>query len=100
MIVSAPIVAYWINSFVKILAQRPRPPMELQIAVHPHSFSYVSRHSFVTFVFFTLVIYYLNKYCTNKYLKIAGENLCSELAFALGKDKSEIKQMIVDRITV
>ena len=72
MIVSAPFVAYSINSLVKILAQRPRPPMELQIAVHPHSFSYVSRHSFVTFVFFTLVIYYLNKYCTNKYLKIAG----------------------------
>lgn len=36
----------------------------------------------------------------DKYLKIAGENLCSELAFALGKDKSEIKQMIADRITV
>ena len=36
----------------------------------------------------------------DKYLKIAGENLCSELAFALGKDKAEIKQMIADRITV
>ena len=36
----------------------------------------------------------------DKYFKIAGENLCSELAFALGKEKSEIKQMIADRITV
>ncbi len=72
IIISAPVVAYYINSFVKICLHRPRPPMELQIAVHSHSFSYVSRHSFVTFVFFAIVIYYLNKYCTNKYLKFAG----------------------------
>ena len=36
----------------------------------------------------------------DKYLKIAGDNLCNELAFALGKEKDEVKRMIADRITV
>lgn len=39
---SAPLVAYILNSIIKIVVQRPRPPFELQIAVHPSSFSFVS----------------------------------------------------------
>lgn len=34
----------------------------------------------------------------DKYFKIAEENLLSELAFVLGKEKSEVKTMITDRI--
>lgn len=35
-----------------------------------------------------------------KYIKIAEENLVSELAFALGKEKAEVKEMVLNSITM
>ena len=67
-----PLIAYMSKFILKPIFQRPRPPMDLQIAVHPHSFSYVSTHSLLTFTVWGLVIYFLCKYCENKYLKYAG----------------------------
>lgn len=69
---SIPLVAYIANSIIKLIIQRPRPPYELQIAVHPSSFSFVSNHTFITCSLWGLVIYYLIKYCTNKYIKYIG----------------------------
>lgn len=72
LFVSAPFVSYFFNCLVKHLIQRPRPPFELQILEHKTSFSYPSNHAFVTCFFWGLIIFYLNKYCQNKVLKICG----------------------------
>ena len=69
---SSPLIAYIMNSVLKIIVQRPRPPIDLQIAVHPDSFSFVSNHTFITCSLWGLVIYYLIKYCSNKFLKYTG----------------------------
>lgn len=69
---SAPLNAYILNSVIKNIVQRPRPPIELQIAVQPHSFySYVSNHTFITASLWGLIIFYIIKYCQNNILKYA-----------------------------
>ena len=69
---TSPLIAYILNSIIKVVVQRPRPPFELQIAVHPESFSYVSNHTFISCSLWGLVIFYLIKYCSNKYIKYSG----------------------------
>ena len=70
-ICSIPLVTFLLNCIVKTIMQRPRPPFELQLSIHPHSFSYVSSHSLVTIALYGMVIYYFSKYCKNKILKYA-----------------------------
>ena len=72
---SAPLVAYIFNHIFKMIIQRPRPPLELQIAVQPGNYSFVSSHTFITCSLWGLVIYYLNRYCQNKILKYSGITL-------------------------
>ena len=68
---SVPLVTFLLNCILKSLIHRSRPPMEYQItSIHPDSFSYVSSHSLVTICLWGMVIFYLNKYCTNRVLKI------------------------------
>ena len=70
-ICSIPLVTFLLNCIIKPIIQRPRPPFELQLSIHPHSFSYVSSHSLVTMALYGMVIYYFSKYCKNKILKYA-----------------------------
>ena len=65
----SPIVAYMLNTVIKIIVQRPRPPFDLHLVYHPHSFSFISRHTFVTTCLWGLVIYFANTYCKNIVLK-------------------------------
>ena len=69
---SIPLVTFLLNCIIKPLVHRARPPYEMQIAIHPDSFSYVSSHSLVTICLWGMVIYFINKYCYNQALKIAG----------------------------
>ena len=69
---SIPLVTFLLNCIIKPLVHRARPPYEMQIAIHPDSFSYVSSHSLVTICLWGMVIYFINKYCKNRALKIAG----------------------------
>lgn len=69
---SIPLGTFLLNCVVKPLVHRARPPYETQLVVHPHSFSYVSSHSLVTFCLWGMVIYLIYKYCKNKVLKILG----------------------------
>ena len=69
---SVPLVTFLLNCIIKPLVHRARPPFEMQPAIHPHSFSYVSSHSLVTFCLWGIVIYLLQKYCPNKYLRYFG----------------------------
>ncbi len=66
---AVPFVSYFINSIIKAVIQRPRPPIELQIEEHMSSSSYVSRHTFVTACVFGIFIYFVCLYCRNKLLR-------------------------------
>lgn len=66
---AVPFIAYFINSIIKTIVQRPRPPLELQFEEHMSSSSYVSRHTFVTACLWGMFIYVVCKYCKNKFLK-------------------------------
>ena len=68
---SVPLITFLLNCILKPLIHRARPPFEFQITdIHPDSFSYVSSHSLVTICLWGMVIFYLNKYCKNRILKI------------------------------
>ena len=69
---SIPLVTFLLNCIIKPLVHRPRPPFEMQLAIHPQSFSYVSSHSLVTLCLWGMVIYFISKYCKNKALKVLG----------------------------
>lgn len=69
---SIPLVTFLLNCIIKPLVHRVRPPYEIQLAIHPHSFSYVSSHSLVTLCLWGMMIYFISKYCKNKTLKILG----------------------------
>lgn len=64
-----PLVTFLLNCIIKPIVHRMRPPYELQLLVHPHSFSYVSSHSLVTFCLWGVVIYLVYQNCQNKILK-------------------------------
>lgn len=63
---SIPLVTFLLNCIIKPLVHRQRPPFEMQLVIHPHSFSYVSSHSLVTICLWGMVIYFIHKYCKNK----------------------------------
>lgn len=69
---SIPLLTFLLNCIIKPLVHRARPPFEMQLAIHPHSFSYVSNHSLVTLCLWGMVIYFISKYCKNKALKVLG----------------------------
>lgn len=67
---SIPLITFLLNCIIKPIVKRNRPPLELQITtIHPDSFSYVSSHSLVSICLFGIAIWYINKFCPNKYLK-------------------------------
>ena len=59
----------FINSIIKIIVQRPRPPIELQFEEHMSSYSYVSRHTFLSACVWGIFIYIVLKYCKNRLIK-------------------------------
>ena len=69
---SIPLVTFLLNCIIKPLVHRPRPPFEMQLVIHPHSFSYVSSHSLVTMCLWGMVIYFIHKYCKNKVWLFVG----------------------------
>ena len=69
---SIPLLTFLLNCIIKPLVHRARPPFEMQLAIQPHSFSYVSSHSLVTLCLWGMVIYFISKYCKNKALKVLG----------------------------
>ena len=69
---SIPLVTFLLNCIIKPLIHRPRPPFEMQLVIHPHSFSYVSSHSLVTICLWGMVIYFIHKYCKNKIWLFVG----------------------------
>lgn len=71
IMIPLPVVTYGANFILKRIIRRPRPDFDLQPIVHPHSFSYVSSHSLVTFCVWAMTVYYFYKYCKNKYVNLA-----------------------------
>ena len=64
-----PFLTYFLNSIIKWIANRPRPPIELQFEEHMSSSSYVSRHTFITACLWGMLICFVCKYCKNNILK-------------------------------
>lgn len=71
ILLSVPLITYILNCIIKSIVKRPRPPYELQLSVHPDSFSYVSSHSLVTMCLWGMIVYYFFKHCNNKKINIA-----------------------------
>ena len=69
---SIPLVTFPLNCIIKPLVHRARPPLEMQLVIHPHSFSYVSSHSLVTMCLWGMVIYFISNYCKNKVWLFVG----------------------------
>ena len=69
---AVPLITYGFSSILKHFVERPRPPIELHISVHPDGFSYVSNHTIISFCLWGMVIYYLINYCENKILRNIG----------------------------
>ena len=84
ILTSVPITAYILNTLIKITIQRARPPLELQLAINPSSSSYVSRHTFIIASLWIIVIYYVFKYCKNKFIKFVALIFGMFLIFAEG----------------
>lgn len=72
-----PLVTYGFSSILKHIVERPRPPIELHLSVHPGGFSYVSSHTVISFCLWGMVIYYLVNYCENKFWRNAGITIAS-----------------------
>lgn len=69
---SIPLVTFLLNCIIKPLVHRARPPFEMQLVIHPNSFSYVSSHSLVTICLWGMVIYFIHNYCKNKVWRYLG----------------------------
>ena len=69
---ASPFIAHILNRIIKFIVQRPRPDIELQIGEHSQTCSFPSSHTVITFCFWGLVIYYLVKYCNDKFYKTIG----------------------------
>ncbi len=67
-----PLITYGISAFLKLIVQRPRPPIEIHLLAHPEGFSFVSNHTIITFCLWFMIIYYLLNFCKNNFFKYAG----------------------------
>lgn len=81
---AVPLITYGFSSILKHIVERPRPPMELHLSVHPGGFSYVSSHTLISFCLWGMIIYYLIKYCENKILRIIGIVIASTWMVLIG----------------
>ena len=72
-----PLITYGLSSILKHIVERPRPPIELHLSVHPEGFSYVSSHTVISFCLWGMVIYYLINYCENKFWRNIGITIAS-----------------------
>ena len=70
LFITIPIVAYIVNCILKNLFKRPRPIYELQLYVHPKSYSFPSSHTLITTALFGISIFLINKHIKNKLLKM------------------------------
>ena len=64
------------KEFFKMVIARPRPPIELQLLVHPAGWSYPSGHSLLNMVFFGILAYLIKKHVENVILKNILISLC------------------------
>lgn len=81
---AVPLITYGFSSILKHIVERPRPPLELHLSVHPGGFSYVSSHTLISFCLWGMIIYYLINFCENKVLKILGITFASTWMVLIG----------------
>ena len=79
-----PLITYGLSSTLKHIVERPRPPIEYHLSVHPGWFSYVSSHTVISFCLWGMVIYYLINYCENKFWRNTGITVASVWMATIG----------------
>ena len=85
---AVPLITYGFSSILKHIVERPRPPIELHLSVHPGGFSYVSSHTVISFCLWGMIIYYLVNCCENKVLRILGIAYASIWMVLIGFSRS------------
>lgn len=68
-LISIPLITYGISSSLKLIVERPRPPIEMHLLANQDGFSFVSNHTIITFCLWGMIAYYLINYCHNKFIK-------------------------------
>lgn len=81
---AVPLITYGFSSILKHIVERPRPPIEYHLSVHPGGFSFVSSHTLISFCLWSMVIYYLVNYCENKLLRNIGISIAAIWIIAIG----------------
>lgn len=70
-------------SSIKMLIQRPRPPFEIRL-IEAGNYSFPSGHSTMSMVTYGFLIYFVQKYVKNKFLRILLTSLLSILILLIG----------------
>ncbi len=79
-----PLITYGISSSLKLIIERPRPPIEMHLLPHPEGFSFVSNHTIITFCLWGMITYYLINYCQNKFIKLLGISIAILWSILIG----------------
>ena len=64
-----PLITYAISGSLKLIVERPRPPIEMHLLANQEGFSFVSNHTVITFCLWGMIVYYLINYCQNKFFR-------------------------------
>ena len=83
-LISIPLITYGISSSLKLIVERPRPPIEMHLLAHPEGFSFVSNHTIITFCLWGMISYYLINYCQNKFIKHLGISIAILWSILIG----------------
>ena len=79
-----PLITYGISSSLKLIIERPRPPIEMHLLPHPEGFSFVSNHTIITFCLWGMITYYLINYCQNKFIKLLVSSIAILWSILIG----------------
>lgn len=83
-LISIPLITYGISSSLKLIVERPRPPIEMHLLAHQEGFSFVSNHTIITFCLWGIITYYLINYCQNKFIKHLGISIAILWSILIG----------------
>ena len=83
-LITIPLITYGISSSLKLIIERPRPPIEMHLLPHPEGFSFVSNHTIITFCLWGMITYYLINYCQNKFIKLLGISIAILWSILIG----------------
>ena len=79
-----PLITYAISGSLKLIVERPRPPIEMHLLANQEGFSFVSNHTVITFCLWGMIVYYLINYCQNKFFRYIGFSIAILWSILIG----------------